>query len=110
MNNGWHGVDLDGTLAYYDGWKGIEHIGDPIPLMAQRVVDWLKNGEEVRILTARVSSAFSDRLTAALYIQEWTFKHFGVKLQVTCEKDFAMIDIWDDRAVRVQENTGIRIK
>jgi len=24
-------VDLDGVLARYDGWKGIEHIGDPIP-------------------------------------------------------------------------------
>ena len=23
-------VDLDGTLAQYDGWKGIHHIGDPI--------------------------------------------------------------------------------
>ena len=24
-------VDLDGVLAKYDGWKGIDHIGDPIP-------------------------------------------------------------------------------
>lgn len=24
-------VDLDGVLAQYDGWKGVEHIGDPIP-------------------------------------------------------------------------------
>lgn len=24
-------VDLDGVLAKYDGWRGIEHIGDPIP-------------------------------------------------------------------------------
>ena len=23
-------VDLDGTLAKYDGWKGLEHIGEPI--------------------------------------------------------------------------------
>jgi hypothetical protein len=27
---GWIGVDLDGTLAHYDGWKGIDHIGEPI--------------------------------------------------------------------------------
>ena len=26
----WLGVDLDGTLAHYDGWKGIDHIGMPI--------------------------------------------------------------------------------
>jgi hypothetical protein len=24
-------VDLDGVLAKYDGWKGVDHIGDPIP-------------------------------------------------------------------------------
>lgn len=24
-------VDLDGVLARYDGWKGDDHIGDPIP-------------------------------------------------------------------------------
>ena len=24
---GWIGVDLDGTLAQYDHWRGIEHIG-----------------------------------------------------------------------------------
>lgn len=24
-------VDLDGVLAQYDQWRGIEHIGDPIP-------------------------------------------------------------------------------
>jgi hypothetical protein len=24
-------VDLDGVLAAYSGWKGIEHIGDPLP-------------------------------------------------------------------------------
>ena len=28
----WIGVDLDGTLARYDGWKGIEHIGEPITI------------------------------------------------------------------------------
>lgn len=110
MSNRWHGVDLDGTLAYHDEWKGIEHVGDPVPLMARRVVDWLENGENVRIITARVSTAYSDREDAIRHIQDWTEKHFGVRLRVTCEKDFDMIDIWDDRAVRVQENTGIRIK
>lgn len=37
MNNDTHGsneeewiaFDLDGTLAKYDGWKWIEHIGEP---------------------------------------------------------------------------------
>ena len=28
---GWYGFDLDGTLAKYDGWKGIDHIGARSP-------------------------------------------------------------------------------
>ncbi len=53
--NGWIGVDLDGTLAQYDGWKGPDNIGDPIPLMVGRVKEWLEAGHEVRVFTARVS-------------------------------------------------------
>ena len=31
----WIGVDLDGTLAYYDGWVSDDHVGDPIePMLA----------------------------------------------------------------------------
>lgn len=52
--SGWIGVDLDGTLAMYDGFKGPEHIGDPVPKMLERVKKWLAEGREVRIFTARV--------------------------------------------------------
>ena len=34
---GWIAVDLDGTLAYYDVWRGEEHIGSPISDMFFRV-------------------------------------------------------------------------
>jgi hypothetical protein len=52
--NGYIGVDLDGTLARYDGWNnGV--IGEPIPLMQSRIWDWLGSGQEVRIVTARGS-------------------------------------------------------
>lgn len=47
--NGWIGVDLDGTLARYDGWVGITHISDPVPAMQDRVVRWLDQGIDVRI-------------------------------------------------------------
>ena len=33
----WIGFDLDGTLAEYDGWKGIEHIGKPIKPMCDLI-------------------------------------------------------------------------
>ena len=46
---GWIGVDLDGTLAEYHGWKGSEHIGSPLPAMLARVKTWLEQGIEVRV-------------------------------------------------------------
>lgn len=33
---GWIAVDLDGTLAEYDGWKGSAHIGNPVPKMVEK--------------------------------------------------------------------------
>lgn len=47
---GWIGVDLDGTLAHYDGWKGVEHVGHPVPLMLARVQRWIESGYAVKIL------------------------------------------------------------
>jgi len=103
-NKGWIGVDLDGTLARYDSWISEEHIGDPIPAMAARVRQWLSEGREVRIFTARVSNG-----RPAHFIQDWTETHFGVRLHVTNVKDFAMVELWDDRAVQIIPNTGIRV-
>lgn len=99
---GWVGVDLDGTLAKDTGWKGIDHIGEPIPAMVDRVKQWLEDGKEVRILTARVS----DNRKAAVPIKAWCKKHIGRELEVTCEKDPDMEEIWDDKAVEVEHNKG----
>jgi hypothetical protein len=52
-NSGWIGFDLDGTLAEYGEWQGPTHIGKPIPSMIVRVKNYLDNGYEVRIMTAR---------------------------------------------------------
>lgn len=104
----WIGVDLDGTLAYYDEWRGIEHIGDPIPIMLERMKSWINQGITVKIVTARVSEQFVDKVKAAKYIQDYTEKHLGVRLEVTNKKDFGMRELWDDRAIQVIFNTGLR--
>lgn len=136
MTSGWIGVDLDGTLAQYDGWKGCSHIGEPIPAMLARVKEWLANGVDVRIFTARIHHVelrtiqelaagefweirkegspnwgeLSDMRAEVLApINAWCEKHLGQKLPVTSMKDFAMVELWDDRAVQVQINTGRRI-
>lgn len=110
--NGWIGIDLDGTLAEYNGWMGSEHIGPPIPKMIARVKEWINEGKDVRIFTARVfpggrvSDTELNRVIQA--IQIWCIKHLGRALPITCTKDYGMIELWDDRAVQVIPNTGIR--
>src|SRR5689334_17837012 len=112
MIGGWIGVDLDGTLAEYSHWQGATHIGAPIPAMVERVKQWLAQGKEVRIMTARVyadvydANRQRDAAQALLAIQDCCKKHFGKELPVTCTKDFSMIELWDDRAVQVEANTG----
>lgn len=112
-HKGWIGVDLDGTLAHYDGWKGDGHIGAVVPLMAARVKRWLDEGKDVRIFTARVSPYSiklngSDLVSTLRPIQYWCKDNLGVVLAVTHEKDLAMVELWDDRCVQVIPNTGER--
>lgn len=52
---GWYGFDLDGTLAKYDEWKGIGHIGEPIAPMVELMKKMHDEGKVVKIMTARVA-------------------------------------------------------
>lgn len=108
---GWIGVDLDGTLAEYDGWRGFDHIGKPVPAMIARVRRWLKEGKEVRIFTARVGPQPDATLQARarIAVAKWCEMHLGIVLQVTATKDFEMVLLYDDRAVQIEHNTGRRI-
>lgn len=104
---GWIGVDLDGTLAHYDRWRGVDHIGDPVPAMLERVKRWLAEGRDVRIFTARAAPHLDkSHVTAILFIGAWCEKYLGRALPVTCTKDIGMAELWDDRAVAVEANTG----
>jgi hypothetical protein len=98
---GWIGVDLDGTLAEYKGWRGPDHVGRPIRAMRLRVVRWLAEGKDVRIFTARNEESYPA-------IRRWCRRHLAQELPITNVKDFAMIELWDDRAVQVIPNTGRR--
>lgn len=104
--SGWIGVDLDGTLAKYDGWKGEDHIGEPVPAMLARVKKWLAEEREVRIFTARVSGDAEETAFVRKALTAWCLKHVGQDLPVTNAKDYGMIELWDDRAVQVRVNTG----
>lgn len=115
---GWFAVDLDGVLARYEGWKGPAHIGDPVPVMLDRVKRWLAMGRDVRIFTARIGDLLmvapadeitdkeSDAAQAAHAIREWSLRHLGRVLPITCVKDSSMVALYDDRAVQIEANTG----
>lgn len=115
--SGWIGVDFDGTLSHYNGWRNGE-LGKPVQAMQTRVLDWLNAGREVRIVTARVAETglrnqvggFDDNAFAAeqrAKIEAWCLEHLGRIIPVTAMKDFGMVELWDDRCVRVVENTGM---
>jgi hypothetical protein len=98
---GWIGVDLDGTLAEYHGWRLDGGIGAPIPLMLERVKKWLAEGREIKIFTARAVQ--SEQIPI---VQKW-LRDVGLpELEVTNVKDLKMVTLYDDRAVQVEFNTG----
>ncbi len=108
MSAGWIGVDLDGTLAYYDGWRGITYIGKPIEPMVDRIKVWLAAGIDVRIFTARMAEPSQMQRSAFVQALHGWLRGAGLPtLGVTNVKDFGMIELWDDRAVQVTENTGV---
>lgn len=98
----WIGVDLDGTLAYYSTWRGLDHIGKPIPVMVARVKHWIEKGYVVKIFTARACEGEK----GIAPVKKWLVENGLPELEVTNQKDFAMVELWDDRAVQVVANTG----
>lgn len=98
---GWIGVDLDGTLAEYYGWRRVDYIGPPIPLMMARVKKWISEGKRVKIFTARICDP-----KALPHIIHWLEGHGLGDLEVTNIKDYGMVELWDDRCVCIEPNTG----
>lgn len=117
-DDSWIGIDLDGTLAEYNGWRGAWHIGKPVPLMLARVKGWIGSGRTVKLLTARASmppKEFPVEMQTARAAEitefnkawaEWCATYGIPVLEVTCEKNCQMVEQWDDRSVQVVPNTG----
>jgi len=97
----WIGVDLDGTLAYFTRWRGLEKIGKPVPNMVTRINDWMAQGYEVKIVTARASVPGGREA-----VRKWLEKHRLPPMEVTHSKDLYMVELWDDRAIQVVTNRG----
>lgn len=70
--------------------------------MLERVRAWVAAWVTVKIFTARASLP-----ECVPYVTAW-LKHHGIGgLEVTNVKDFGMVELWDDRCVRIVRNTVV---
>lgn len=95
------GLDLDGTIAEYNGWKGISYIGNPIQPIIDAALEKEKEGYEIIILTARAADPRSIPI-----IKNWLRNHNLPNWRITDRKDSSMKEIWDDLAKTVKFNEG----
>lgn len=110
----WVGFDLDSTLAYFDSneFKRLngDYIGPPVPKMMRKVKRYLSDNVQVKIVTARVADRLegdSDKIRSnVIKIHNWCIENGLPKLEITCEKDYNMVTLYDDRCVEVEKNTG----
>ena len=97
MAKQWIGVDLDGTLAE----RQTNGIGEPVAPMWERVRKWQAEGRDVRIFTVRAATTGGAR-----EVSQWLRRHGLPALEVTALKSPGLVALWDDRAVRVETDTG----
>ncbi|HBT89898.1 hypothetical protein [Desulfobacter sp.] len=97
----WIGVDLDGTLAFYDKHSSVETVGDPVPAMMTLLKDMIDKGTRVKIFTARASAP--EQLPI---IRKWLKIQGLPDLEITNVKDYSMVRLYDDRCIQVETNTG----
>jgi hypothetical protein len=101
----WIGVDLDGTLAYYDERSSIEEVGAPVPDMLALVKKMINNNIRVKIFTARATDPEQLPL-----IRKWLKSNGLPELEITNVKDYYMQKLYDDRCIQVERNTGRLIR
>jgi len=97
----WTGVDLDGTLAYYDRLSPFDEIGEPVPAMLALVKELIANDIKVKIFTARAQDPEQKPI-----IREWLKANGLPELEITNIKDYNMQWLLDDRCIQVERNTG----
>lgn len=92
-------VDLDGTLAKSrkDG-----KIGDPVKKMANLVKELHSQGVKVLIFSVRGSSP-----AGRFEISMWLRENGLPALEVTNKKTGDIEEFWDNRAIRVEDSTGV---
>lgn len=108
----WIGVDLDGTLAEYHGWKGPENIGAPIQPILERVKRILAEGEVIDNRLVRKVKIFTSRASIPSQVppvQKWLREQGLNGVEITCIKDIGCVLVLDDRCEYIVSNTGMTL-
>ena len=100
-------VDLDGTIAEYDGWKGVGNIGVPISKVERVLRELKRRGWYILVFTCRLNGKNTKLGRVDIieenkqHIENW-FKAYGVpydEITLNVEgKPFAHVYL-DDRAI-----------
>lgn len=83
-------VDFDGVLAKYEGWKGLEVLGDPMD-KARHAMYLLAKTHRIVCFTTRLAD----------FVEPWLKRHGFPEMKVTNIKEPAEVII-DDRAICFQ--------
>ena len=100
-------IDLDGVLAKYDGWKGLEHFGDPLPGAIEFTKKMVKTYRVIIFSSRTHEEKDRDLGEAVKLVGAWLDRHgFAYdEIYTGAGKPFASAYV-DDRGVscRPQEN------
>lgn len=69
------------------------------------LTDYLGEGKRVKVFTARC-----DKPDQLFMVRDWLDWHGLKEVEITNVKDLLCEEIWDDRAVAVEHNTGMYFK
>jgi len=104
MSNGWIGVGLDGTLAHVMTDCKNGEIGPVNPVAMSLLKNILGTGVRIKIVTPRVAfpvcdcGSMNDRIREAqdqkFKIQAWLARHGLPELEITCQIDLDMTELW----------------
>lgn len=98
------GIDLDGTIAQYDGWRGHTSIGPLLPGAIEFLHELKRRGYQLVLFSARACDIEGRRAIAAYLIENKIMELFE---GITHEKLYKFAAFVDDRAIAFKGNYDV---
>lgn len=110
----WWGFDIDKTIAVDEGGTRGGVIGAPIKSLIRRMKYYIRTGRKVNIVTARVHPSEPDAAMQHAVVRQFLGENFtpmeALLIDIRCDKDRSMIELFDDRVAQVIPNKGILVR